>query len=509
MNDMQNVLSFDGVDDSINLGKKNEYKIEKNISLEAWIYVTAQKRWAGIIGNIFDTGSTESGYGLLLDGTSGIYFGLKVPSAGIQYASSGTNTINLNQWHHIAGTYDGQEMEMKVYVDGVEKFKQAIAGTNINYTPENDLLMGMYKDDDEAYAFPGKIAEVRLWNVTRSPEEIHQNMNRRLTGSESGLVSYWPLNEGSGNIVADKTSKGNKGTLDGATWQQAELPVKTPTSDEGDPKEVVEEFVEEEKTVTATGTVAIADISYKGKVKRTQSDEYVEIVNKGTESVDISGWKISSGLSKRQAFTFPAKTTLEAGKSCRVYTNEVHTETGGFTFGSSSGIWNDKGDEAKLFDAQGNQVSTLAYGASGIPGIKAELGVPQLTMKVSPSAINKQMAMGSKVTFIDALQLAIRSFLEDDNEIESPLSQMLNDPGAFDLPEGADKAAATKVLRSYLNQPTSTLTLQTAKSEYPPENGEKIDSNWIFLLQLEEISGLYWVIIDRSGAKAPCNYGVS
>jgi hypothetical protein len=63
------------------------------------------------------------------------------------------------------------------------------------------------------------------------------------------------------------------------------------------------------------------------------------------------------------------------------------------------------------------------------------------------------------------------------NESESPLGQILNDPGAYDLPQGADKAAATKVLRSYLNQPTSTLTLQTAKSQYPPENGEKVDTN--------------------------------
>jgi hypothetical protein len=214
-------------------------------------------------------------------------------------------------------------------------------------------------------------------------------------------------------------------------------------------------------------------------------------------------------LSKRQAFIFPAGTKLEAGKSFRVYTNEVHPETGGFTFGSSTGIWNDKGDEAKLFDAQGNQVATLAYGSSGIPGIKTELGVPQLTVKVSPSAINKQMAMGSKVTFVGALKLAINSFLEDDSQTESPLGQILNDPGAYGLAKGADKAAAIKVLRSYLNQPTSTVTLQTAKSQYPPENGEKVDANWIFLLQLKEMSGLYWVIVDRSGALSAYNYGVS
>lgn len=690
MADQQCVLSFDGYDDYVNLGKKPEFKIDKNLTIEAWIYVSSHKPWAGIISNIFDTGTTNSGYGLLLDySAAAVCFGVVVISTEIHYTRTAPNTINFYQWHHIAGTYDGKEA--KLYVDGVEKGTAAIPGANINYNPENDLLLGRFKDDDESYFFPGKIAEVRLWNVVRSPEEIKAAMNHRLTGNEPGLVGYWPLNECSGNTITDRTGKGNNGTIISTTWQQQELPIQpapapeekkpeqaskfvkvgtkggaiagkdfdfqpkdtasrlkkvgmmaawaigtfeveyenttssptetyrfgpvgsgggqkvevsiepgdyltkltgtwgrqapgypkeeiitlqfethkgikssvfgggsgqsetepfileapegheiigffgthggpqdlivrlgiycqpvqqpaTPqptTTDEGDPEEVVEKFVEEEKTGTAIGEIAIADISYKGKVKRTQSDEYVEIVNKGTATVDLSGWKISSGLSKRQAFTFPSGTKLEAGKSFRVYTNEVHPETGGFSFGSGSGIWSDKGDEAKLFDAQGNQVATLAYGASSIPGIKAELGVPQLTVKVSPSAINKQSAMGSKVTFVDALKLAIQSFLEDDTEIESPLAQMLNDPGAYGLPQGADKAAATKVLRSYLNQSTSTLTLQTAKSQYPPENGEKVDNNWIFLLELQEMSGLYWVIIDRSGTKAPYNYGVS
>ncbi|GAX36560.1 LamG-like jellyroll fold domain-containing protein [Nodularia sp. NIES-3585] len=673
-NNQQCVLVFDGQNDYVDLGQKPEFKIPKNITIEAWICASAQKEWSAILSNIFDTNLKESGYGLLLDGKSGIYFAVEPSSQGSQhmpYLSSGTNTLNLNQWHHVAGSYDGQQI--KVYVDGVLKATQAIASDSINYNYENNLLIGLYKDDNDYYAFPGKIAEVRLWNVTRSEDEIKADMNRRLVGNETGLVGYWPLNECSGNTVTDKTGKGNNGTINGATWQEDELPIQTQTSQlakqgpqgstvkgtaydiqpKGDaaqtriktlrvkagwavdniqveyetldttgaetylspacgggggnlvefsldaddyitevigswgrqapdyPKqeivtlqfkthkgvtspvmgggnakkdvepfslkappdceiigffgehgntlynlgiylqpvltnnlvddseEAVAEFIGGEKTGTATGTIAIADISHKGQVNRTQSDEYVEIVNQGTETADLSGWKISSGLSKRQAFTFPVGSKLEAGKSFRVYTNEVHPETGGFSFGSGTAIWNDKGDEAKLFDTQGNQVSTLAYGASGIPGIKAELDVPQLVVKVSPSAINQQMAMGSKVTFVDALKLAIRSFLEDAEEIESPLGQMLNDPGAFDLPQGAEPAAATKVLRSYLNQPTSSLTLQSANSQYPPENGEKVDTNWIFLLQIGEISGLYWVIIDRSGSKAAYNYGVS
>ncbi|NEO28802.1 MAG: LamG domain-containing protein, partial [Kamptonema sp. SIO4C4] len=111
----QSILAFDGQDDYIDLGKKAAYKIAQTLTLEAWIYVTSQTQWASIIGNIFDTGATESGYSLLLDGSSGCYFTLKITSTGIQYLHSGANTINLNQWHHIAGTYDGQTM--KLYIE--------------------------------------------------------------------------------------------------------------------------------------------------------------------------------------------------------------------------------------------------------------------------------------------------------------------------------------------------------------------------------------------------------
>ncbi|HEY9670698.1 MAG TPA: LamG domain-containing protein [Waterburya sp.] len=224
MTNQQYVLAFDGQDDYVNLGKKSEFKVEKNITLEAWINVAAQKQWAGIICNIFDTGNTESGYGLLLDGSSGFYFGLKLSSLPINYPYSGANTINLSQWHHIAGTYDGQHM--RFYIDGVEIFKNPIAGNKLEYNPENDLLIGMYKDDNESYAFRGKIAEVRLWNVVRSSDEIKANMKQRLKGNEAGLVGYWPLNESSGNTVTDKTGKGNNGTINGATWVQEELPIQ-------------------------------------------------------------------------------------------------------------------------------------------------------------------------------------------------------------------------------------------------------------------------------------------
>ncbi|MBD2353816.1 lamin tail domain-containing protein [Tolypothrix sp. FACHB-123] len=260
----------------------------------------------------------------------------------------------------------------------------------------------------------------------------------------------------------------------------------------------------------ATGDVFISQILYKGKIKRTQDDEYIEITNKGTTPADLSGWRVTSAGSNKQVFTFSKGTLLQPGKSFRVYSNQVHPESGGFSFGSSTALWKDSGDEGKLFDAQGNNVSTWAYGTNSIAGIKAELGVPQLVVEASPSAIIRQTALGGKVTFTEALKLALRSFLEDENDIGSPLSLMLGNPGGYDgLPPNADKATTMEVLRSYVNQPNAKIILYSAKRGHELEGGETTETSWIFELIADQInSEQHWAIVDRAGEKAPYNYCV-
>jgi cyanobactin cluster PatC/TenC/TruC protein len=225
---LQSVLIFDRQDDFINLGNKPEFKIEKDITLEVWVYCQNQRRRTGIISNVFDTTTIESGYGLLLDGKSSIFFALKTISHKIQYLSSKVDTLKLNQWHHVAGTHDGQIM--KVYIDGIEKATKAISDSKIDYEPENDLLIGTYKDNNETYPFKGKIAEVRIWKVARTQQEIQKNMHQLLVGNELGLVGYWPLNEGSSNTAYDKTSNANHGIINGANWVQSEVPIIVPES---------------------------------------------------------------------------------------------------------------------------------------------------------------------------------------------------------------------------------------------------------------------------------------
>jgi hypothetical protein len=107
--------------------------------------------------------------------------------------------------------------------------------------------------------------------------------------------------------------------------------------------------------------VAITTVRFKGGVKYTQADEYVEIVNRGTAPADISGWVLGAD-DAGQDYRFPPGTILQPGQRIKVYTNEVHPESGGFNYGIKRPIWNDKGDAAKLRDTSGDLVSEYAYG---------------------------------------------------------------------------------------------------------------------------------------------------
>ena len=41
--------------------------------------------------------------------------------------------------------------------------------------------------------FLGKMDEVRIWDIARTQSEIHSTMSQKLTGNETGLIAYYPM----------------------------------------------------------------------------------------------------------------------------------------------------------------------------------------------------------------------------------------------------------------------------------------------------------------------------
>ena len=102
-------------------------------------------------------------------------------------------------------------------------------------------------------------------------------------------------------------------------------------------------------------------IFFDGDVPVSEADEYVEIANFGDWEQDLAGWTLVDVADGTPTFVFPTW-TMEPGDVIRVYTNEVHPEWGGFSFGRGTAIWNNDGtDRAGLRDQNDELVSTKSY----------------------------------------------------------------------------------------------------------------------------------------------------
>ena len=114
--------------------------------------------------------------------------------------------------------------------------------------------------------------------------------------------------------------------------------------------------------VSAGTSVVIECIFYDGEVPRSEADEYVQLLNEGSGAVELRGWKLADLGDRRQEFTFESSFTLGAGVQIRIYTNQVHPEWGGFSFGIGRSIWhNTEPDTAGLFNPAGTLVSRKSY----------------------------------------------------------------------------------------------------------------------------------------------------
>jgi hypothetical protein len=212
-NTARNVLKFDGQDDYIVLPAMN-IDSSQGIAIEAWVYYNSFKSFSRIID--FGNGAGADNILLANNGRSNaLALHLFNSSTGqaLQILQADA-VLSTGKWMHLAVTVDASG-NAKLYNNGQEIKSGSLSlpdsvNRAFNYIGKSNWSVDGY--------FDGQITEVRLWNRVRTQEEITNDMNHNLLGNEPGLVGYWPLSEGSGNIATDKTGNGNNGTIDGASW---------------------------------------------------------------------------------------------------------------------------------------------------------------------------------------------------------------------------------------------------------------------------------------------------
>lgn len=139
--------------------------------------------------------------------------------------------FDAGEWYHLAVVWDYPNRKGYLYLNGelLEEHnisaQARIAGTN----SQKCRIGASYLDGstNNRY-FDGAVAEMRVWNVVRTAEEIAEHMYAYDTEElgTAGLLAYWKFNEGEGNTVADHSGNNHPVTSIGGdiTWEDVALP---------------------------------------------------------------------------------------------------------------------------------------------------------------------------------------------------------------------------------------------------------------------------------------------
>ena len=114
------------------------------------------------------------------------------------------------------------------------------------------------------------------------------------------------------------------------------------------------------------------------KIHNDGMEESVSIKNQGTVAQPMSGWILAS-LCGKVFYTFPDNLILLPGKVIIVHSG-LQTQVQGRVslivqndfFWTNEQVWNNHGDMAILFDADGNEVDRYAYPYKRVMGSSAE-----------------------------------------------------------------------------------------------------------------------------------------
>ena len=146
----------------------------------------------------------DAAYQLAIGSDRKLQFGTRDSRDGSNTFAYSVTPLEDNVWQHVAAVFDNGEA--RLYIQGLLDADRS--GMHDPQATDQTVSLGRERSYNPEY-YSGLMDEVRIWNVARTAAEIAANMNVNLTGSEPGLVAYWPMNEGAGDTVFDLTGNGH------------------------------------------------------------------------------------------------------------------------------------------------------------------------------------------------------------------------------------------------------------------------------------------------------------
>ncbi|TSC55221.1 MAG: hypothetical protein LiPW30_687 [Parcubacteria group bacterium LiPW_30] len=320
-------LYFNGTDSIVSAPYNSALDLTNNITMSVWYKKdvgSGTNKW------LLHKATVNTSYAMFIEG--GLKMRLEHPSMQDCLVTEPSEGV----WHHAVSTYDGANM--KVYVDGVLKNTCAATG-NINLTG-GGIEIGMFSSPGY-YPFKGLIDEVRIYNRALTASEILDlykagdgGIIKTIVSGKTGLVGYWPMNEGVGTRADDVSGYKNNGTLlNSPTWVTGKLGKALSFNGTNSVVDFGTKFPNITTAITVSAWVnpgstqmTYADIwgNHQGDVKGIVMQQNAATTNQFLWSYGNGvGWTNNSGTFNLTANTWTHVVAIKDASYCYVYLNGV------------------------------------------------------------------------------------------------------------------------------------------------------------------------------------------
>ena len=179
----------------------------KSLTAEMWVMPDDLNR----AGTFFAHGKGNQVFEFGMDGQGH----LVVRLGDVSYTTQ-TVELKVGEWSHIMVCYDAEAKSLLAY----HNFENMVLHEDVVAMYEG---VGLYQFGRNAAGedyYRGNLHDFRLWDAVVSIDRIKENSLKVLSGLETSLMLYYPMNEGRGDELTEK-ARGNTAILKG-TWNTPE-----------------------------------------------------------------------------------------------------------------------------------------------------------------------------------------------------------------------------------------------------------------------------------------------
>lgn len=222
-------LSFDGVDDYVDLG--SSLSMARNVNattVTAWIKpgstipAGSYRELISLSVNSAGGPTNTSRVALSLKGdgsAGGLYLGSRSTDTEAQKILTVDSNLQTNQWYHVAGVIDFTSGSLTLYLNGLRVATSTVAfsQTHTPNTLSTNAALGAQDTGNSNY-FHGEMDDVRIYNRPLCACDI-----QALVG-QNALRAHYKFEEATGATAADSSGNGVTGTLiNGPTWATGQI----------------------------------------------------------------------------------------------------------------------------------------------------------------------------------------------------------------------------------------------------------------------------------------------